>query len=207
MNSVMSAGNNGSGASRGGGERRREEKKLAVHAVNASSKKGCMKGKGGPLNASCTFKGVRQRTWGRWVSEIRQPKTEGRLWLGTYDSSREAAMAYDAAALELFGPNTPLNLPDEVPDLPPPEHSVSLEALVLVTTEALARLRGPVSKIKRMHGGRNHFKEPVGESTFENLNFVLPNYHSHQTICDPGISAMAFDDHAIGFEIEQPFMV
>jgi len=80
--------------------------------AKASSRKGCMRGKGGPENATCTFKGVRQRTWGKWVAEIREPNRGARLWLGTYGTSLEAAMAYDGAARKLYGSDAKLNLPE-----------------------------------------------------------------------------------------------
>ncbi|KAK4351927.1 hypothetical protein RND71_027445 [Anisodus tanguticus] len=85
----------------------RRSKKL----IQATSRKGCMRGKGGPENASCTYKGVRQRTWGKWVAEIREPNRGARLWLGTYENSYEAAMAYDKAARKLYGAQAKLNLP------------------------------------------------------------------------------------------------
>lgn len=75
------------------------------------SRKGCMKGKGGPDNATCTYKGVRQRTWGKWVAEIREQNRGARLWLGTFNTSLEAALAYDEAARKLYGPATKVNLP------------------------------------------------------------------------------------------------
>jgi hypothetical protein len=82
-------------------------------------KKGPTRGKGGPQNASCEYRGVRQRTWGKWVAEIREPKKRTRLWLGSFATAEEAAMAYDEAARRLYGPDAYLNLPHLQP------HSVS----------------------------------------------------------------------------------
>ncbi|CAD6202317.1 unnamed protein product [Miscanthus lutarioriparius] len=74
-------------------------------------KKGPTRGKGGPQNAACEYRGVRQRTWGKWVAEIREPNKRTRLWLGSFATAEEAALAYDEAARRLYGPDAFLNLP------------------------------------------------------------------------------------------------
>lgn len=72
-------------------------------------------------NNTTTFRGVRQRSWGRYVSEIRLPGQKTRVWLGSFGSPDLAAVAYDSAAFYLKGNTATLNFPHLAYSLPKPE--------------------------------------------------------------------------------------
>ncbi|KAK7258559.1 hypothetical protein RIF29_24139 [Crotalaria pallida] len=158
-------------------ERRKRRREDSISITSKTTSEECVK-----------LRGVRQRPWGRWAAEIRDPLKRTRVWLGTYDTALEAAMVYDAAAIRLRGPHAVTNFisppqfhMEQLGDSPPDSTRVSQSPICTICddTEGKSAHEG-FSGLRMMHvdvdnendsgkEGHHHLSSPTSVLRFQSM--------------------------------------
>lgn len=118
-------------------------------------------------NKHPVYRGVRMRSWGKWVSEIRQPRKKSRIWLGTYPTAEMAARAHDVAAMCIKGNSAILNFPHLSESLPRPDslspRDVQTAAAKAAAMEELSSSSSSCSSSSTVTSDGNAGSEELGE--------------------------------------------
>ncbi|KAG6414633.1 hypothetical protein SASPL_122006 [Salvia splendens] len=154
-----------------------------------------------PANRSSTkgkFVGVRQRPSGKWVAEIKNTTQKIRMWLGTFDTPEEAALAYDEAACLLRGSNTRTNFMNTVPCNP----ALSLKIKNLLNqkrSQNKAIITPPTSDQER------HNKAVASNSSSINQTEGSLVFNPSEDVYRPGFIHFAPQSHEEGAVEDAPF--
>ncbi|XP_025822465.1 ethylene-responsive transcription factor ERF017-like [Panicum hallii] len=89
--------------------------------------------------------GVRARQWGGWAVEIRVPLSRQRLWVGAFETDRQAALAYDAAIFCFYGEDLPRNRRFNFPAAPRPDIGEVVRARLSVAAKDIANRHARLS--------------------------------------------------------------
>ncbi|KAK8559828.1 hypothetical protein V6N13_016561 [Hibiscus sabdariffa] len=114
------------------------------------------------------YRGVRQRHWGSWVSEIRHPVLKTRIWLGTFETAEDAATAYDEAARLMCGSKARTNFPYNRND-PRSSSSKLLSATLAAKLHKCHMTALQLAKAKEAYASQCHLLTPDRGTTINDM--------------------------------------